>query len=137
MVDGGEWRTQKVKKKKICLMSQKFRGHQLSWVPFGDSNPSCCLGTQSCPTLRDPMDCSPPGFPVHGTLQSRTLEWGAISFSRGSSRPRDQTRVSFIGRQILYHGATWGAPQCLLLTVMNDLSFLETLPSDFVPQIFP
>ena len=36
---------------------------------------------QSCPTLWDPMDCSPPGFSVHGILQARTLEWVAISFS--------------------------------------------------------
>ena len=35
---------------------------------------------QSCPTLCDPMDCSPPGFSVHGILQARTLEWVAISF---------------------------------------------------------
>ena len=44
---------------------------------------------QSCLTLCDPMDCSPPGFSVHGILQARILEWVAISFSRGSSRPRD------------------------------------------------
>ena len=44
---------------------------------------------QSCPTLCDPMDCSLPGSSVHGTLQARTLEWVAISSSRGSSRPRD------------------------------------------------
>ena len=36
---------------------------------------------QSCPTLRNPMDCSLPGFSVHGILQARTLEWVAISFS--------------------------------------------------------
>ena len=36
---------------------------------------------QSCPTLCDPMDCSPPGSSVHGILQARTLEWVAISFS--------------------------------------------------------
>ena len=36
---------------------------------------------QSCPTLRDPKDGSPPGSPVPGTLQARTLEWVAISFS--------------------------------------------------------
>ena len=46
---------------------------------------------QSCPTLQDPTDCSPPGSSVHGVLQARALEWGAMSFSRGSSRPRDQT----------------------------------------------
>ena len=40
---------------------------------------------QSCPTLGDPMDCSPPGFSVHGILQARTLEWVATPFSRGSS----------------------------------------------------
>ena len=40
------------------------------------------------------MDCSLPGSPVHGVLQARTLEWVAIRFSRGSSQPRDRTRVS-------------------------------------------
>ena len=42
----------------------------------------------------DPMACSPPGSSVHGILQARTLEWVAISFSRGSSPPRNQTQVS-------------------------------------------
>ena len=52
--------------------------------------------TQSCPTLCNPTDCSPQGSSVHGILQARTLEWAAISFSRGSSWPWDQTRVSRI-----------------------------------------
>ena len=52
--------------------------------------------TQSCPTLCDPMDCSLPDSSLHGILQARVLEWVAISFSRGSSRPRDRTRVSCI-----------------------------------------
>ena len=52
---------------------------------------------QSCLTLCDPMDCSLPAFSVHGILQARILEWVTISFSRGSSQPRDQTRVSRIG----------------------------------------
>ena len=52
------------------------------------------LVAQSCPTLCDPMDCSPPGSSVHGILQARILEWVAIPFSRGSSWPRDQTWVS-------------------------------------------
>ena len=43
------------------------------------------------------MDCSLPGFSVHGIFQARILEWVTISFSRGSSRPRDQTRVSRTG----------------------------------------
>ena len=51
---------------------------------------------QSCPTLCDPMDCSLPDFSVYGIFQARVLEWGAISFSRGSSWPRDRTQVSCI-----------------------------------------
>ena len=57
----------------------------------------------------NPMDCSPPGSSAPGILQARILEWVAISFSRGSSQPRDQTRVSYTGRQILYRRATWEA----------------------------
>ena len=51
---------------------------------------------QSCPTLYDPVDCSLPSPSVHGIPQARILEWVAISFSRGSSRPRDWTWVSHI-----------------------------------------
>ena len=51
-----------------------------------------------CPTLCNPMDCSLPGSSVHGILQARILEYISISFSRGSSGPKDQTRVSCIGR---------------------------------------
>ena len=47
------------------------------------------LVLQTCPTLWDPMDCSPPGSSVHGILQARILEWVAIPFSSGSSQPRD------------------------------------------------
>ena len=46
------------------------------------------------------MDCSPPGSSVHGTLQARILEWVAISFSRGSSQPRDQTWVSHMAGRL-------------------------------------
>ena len=52
---------------------------------------------QSCPTLCAPVDYSLLDCSVHGILQARVLEWIAISFSRGSSRPRDRTRVSHIG----------------------------------------
>ena len=54
------------------------------------------LVTQLCLTLCDPMNCSPPGFSVHGIIQARILEWVVISFSRGSSQPRDRTHVSCI-----------------------------------------
>ena len=52
------------------------------------------------------MDCSPPGSSVHGISQARILEWVAISFSRRSSWSRDQTHISCIGQQILYHWVT-------------------------------
>ena len=52
---------------------------------------------QSCPTLCDPVDCTLPGSSIHGILQAVIPEWVAISFSRGSSRPRNQTWVSRIG----------------------------------------
>ena len=54
------------------------------------------LVAQSCPTLWESMDCSQPGFSVHGILQARILEWVVSSFSRGSSQPRDRTWVSCI-----------------------------------------
>ena len=73
------------------------------------------LVAQLCLPLCDPMDYSPPGSSVHGIFQARTLEWVAISFSRGASQPRDQTHVSClscIGRWVLYHQqhleASWG-----------------------------
>ena len=51
---------------------------------------------QSCLTLCNPVDCSLPGSSIHGILQARILELVAISFSRGSSQPRDRTQVSCI-----------------------------------------
>ena len=52
--------------------------------------------THSCPTLCDHMDCSLPGSSVHEIFQARVLKWVAISFSRGSSQPRDQIQASHI-----------------------------------------
>ena len=54
------------------------------------------LVAELCMTLYDPMDCSPPGFSVHGILQARILEWVAILSIRGSSQAGDQTQVSCI-----------------------------------------
>ena len=53
----------------------------------------CAKSLQLCPTLWDPKDCSLPGSSVHGILQARELEWAVISFSRGSSQPRDWTAL--------------------------------------------
>ena len=72
---------------------------------------------QSCPTLWDPIDWSPPGSSVHGILQARILEWVAISFSRGSSWPRNRTHVSYIaciGRQFFITSAVWETEKTLI-----------------------
>ena len=71
-----------------------------------------CVCMQSCPILCNPMDCRPRGSAVHGIFQARILEWVVLSYSRGSSQPRDRTHgscISCIGSQILYHCATWEA----------------------------
>ena len=83
-----------------------------------------CSVAQSCLTFQDPMDCGPPGTPVNGILQARILEWVAISSSRGSSQPRDGTHISCIsciGRQTLYHCATWEAPSQSIQTHISIL----------------
>ena len=66
----------------------------------------CILSSFSHVQLCNPIDCSPPGSPVHGILQARILEWIAMLSSRGSSQPRDLTEVSYVscfGRRVLYH----------------------------------
>ena len=65
---------------------------------------------QLCLTLCNPVDCSPPGSSVHGILQARILEWGAMPDSRGFSRPRNQTSISCICRWILYPLSHMGNP---------------------------
>ena len=62
---------------------------------------SVCVVIQSCHTLCDSMDCSPPSSSVHGIFHARILTQVAISSDRGSSQPRDWTCVSCMGRQIL------------------------------------
>ena len=76
----------------------------------GDGVCVCCRF--SCVQLFDSMNCSPPDSFVHGILQAKILKSVAISFSRGSSWPRDQTHISWvscIGRWVLYHFVTWEA----------------------------
>ena len=63
----------------------------------------CVLCVRECTIMSNSMDCSLPGSSSYGIFQARILEPGAVSSSRGSSLPRDQIRVSCIGRQILYH----------------------------------
>ena len=74
----------------FCLILHQVEAISLKTSPF----PSPCkvLVNQLCPTLCNPMDCSPPGSSVHGILQARILEWVAIHFSRGFLNPEIQTR---------------------------------------------
>ena len=84
--------------------------------------------TQSCPTLCDPTDYSPLGSSIHGIFQARVLEWVAISFSRGSSQPRDRTWVSRIVGRCFTIGATIMARRILCL----GLKLLELEATRFV-----
>ena len=72
--------------------------------------PSMCSVAQFCPTLSNPMDYSPPGSSLSmGFYWAKILKWVAVSSSKGSSRPRGGTRVSWVswtGRQILHHCTT-------------------------------
>ena len=67
---------------------------------------SCCLVAKSFPTFCNPMVGGLPGSSVHGISQGKIFELIAISFSRGSSRPIDQTHVSWVSRWIIYCWAT-------------------------------
>ena len=84
-----------------------------SFVSEGLSVKVKVLVIQLCPILCNPMCCSPPGSSVCEILQSKLLEWVAISFSRGSSQPRDWSGVSHITGRLFTNWATreatWGA----------------------------
>ena len=103
---------QLAKKSKLCfwICSGMLRSSKvMTWFYSTKEERKQREVTQSYPTLCDPVDSSLPGSFIHGILQARILEWVAISFSSGSSRPRDQTRVSHIvGR--LYHLSHQGIP---------------------------
>ena len=79
---------------------------------------------QSCLTLCNPMNCSLPGSSNHGILQARILEWVAISFSRGSSQPRDRTRVSHIGGRRFNLEATREAPKARRKSLLYDKTWV-------------
>ena len=83
--------------RKLCSLCQGFlvSGATLQQcvLELHRSVAATVLVAQSCPTLCDPIVCSPPGSSAHGILQIRILEWVTMPSSRGSSRPRDQTQV--------------------------------------------
>ena len=94
----------------------------------------CVSVVQTCPTLCDPTDCSPPVSTVHGILQARILEWVAIPFSRGSSWPRNRTQVSRTAGRFLTIWASRKAHIChssldkqkqLQIVQLNDWSICQ------------
>ena len=85
--------------------------HVIKRISYRYKRVSSCWVTKLCPILCDPVDCGWPGSIFHGIFQARILERVAISFTRGSSRPRDRAHVSCIGRQTHYLWTTWEAPK--------------------------
>ena len=94
------------------------------------------LVAQSCPTLCDPMDCRPPGSLVHEILQARIMEWVAMPFFRGSSRPPDRTWVSCIAGRFF---TIWATREALLLlplsrSVVSDSVWLHRRQPTRLPR---
>ena len=74
--------------------------------------------------LYDPMDYRPPGSSVPGILQARTLEWVVIPFSRGSSQPRDQTRVSCIAGRFFTSEPLGSPDSCSAISFITSFNKL-------------
>ena len=89
----------------------------------------CVLVTQWCLTLCSPTDYNPPGSFIHGIFQARILDWIAISFSRRSSQPRDQTWVSHIAGRFFTIWATKEA-NVMFLCVYKTSSEIDTYNSN-------
>ena len=83
-----------------------------------------CSVIQPCPTLCNPMDCSQPGSSVLGFSQARILEWVAMPSSRGSSRPRDWTQVSWIVGEF-FTTEPPGKPPVIFLPLTRSISSLK------------
>ena len=94
----------------VCLMNS------LNFCESGESEVA-----QTCLTLGNPMDCSLPGSSIHGIFQARILEWVAISFSRGSSQPRDWTQVLYTAGRIFIIWATREAEEIFILLFLDGI----------------
>ena len=83
-----------------------------------------CLFMKSC-RLCDPMTCSPPDSSVHGISQARILEWVVVSFSRGSSWPRDQIQIFCLAGKLF----TTEPPGKSLLGTKTESSIVQDIPN--------
>ena len=126
-------------RKRVHLKALVFRYFKGIFGIFIIQIQCVCIHAQLCPTLCNPMDCSPPGSSVHGISQARILEWVTICSSRGSYQPRDQTFVSYvscIGRRILSRSTTWKAQIWESLWIDDELagvSFYQFLRDSWIP----
>ena len=75
--------------------------------------------TQSCPTLRDPMDCSPPGSSVHGIFQARILEWGAIAFSEYCARNHNDRETCIPVTVVFLLNCVWNEFGTSIFTLLD------------------
>ena len=107
----------------IELRSPALQADSLPLSHMGSSPLSNSEVAQSCPTLCDPIACSLPASSTHGVFQARILEWVAISFSRGSSQPRDRTLVSHTAGRLFTVWATREAP----LYPISSSNYLQEL----------
>ena len=110
--------------------SPALAGRFFTTEPAGSS-----FQSRSRVQLCDPVDCGPPSSSVHGVSQARALAWGAISSSRGSSRPRNRTCICLLlRRQVLYHWCPLGRPSGPLLLLLLLLSRFSRVRLCATPQ---
>ena len=107
----------------ICVFIEKCLDLSYIYVTF--HNKMKVKVSQSCLTLCNSMDCT-----VHGNLQARILEWGAIPFSRRSSKPRDRTQVSCIASRFFTSWATRETVQLKDRLFSNWCISFKNIPKD-------
>ena len=108
------------------LKSQKLKANLDQWCWKNYFSVLFVCAVQLCLTLCNPMDCSPPDSSVYRIFRARILVWVAISFSRGSSQPRDRNCISCafcIGRQVLYHWCHLGILFSLRTDIAKSLAY--------------
>ena len=105
-----------------------------SGLPLNFTHTGGGLVTQSCPSLCNPMGCSPSGSSVHGIFQARILEWVAIPFSRGTSRARELNLVLLHCRRILYQLSPQRPPCTPVMCRIHALP--PVLPCMFTVMVF-
>ena len=91
---------------------------------------------QSCPTLSDSMDCSPPGFSIHGICQARVLEWGAID-SRLGKGFSVLALLTFWTEQFFVVGVVLCIVECLVVSGLYSLDAKSNLPFICDPKMSP